>query len=91
MERKVHNMLKKKIATLIIAAALAAVSLAGCGAMPSIGGSETGSTEEKAGADASEETDADGKVTLRIVDWSDGSANQREEFHKNGGAPGRQH
>ena len=73
MERKVHNMLKKKIATLIIAAALAAVSLAGCGAMPSIGGSETGSTEEKAGADASEETDADGKVTLRIVDWSDGS------------------
>ena len=26
--------------------------------------------------------DIDGKVTIRIVDWSDGSAPQREEFHK---------
>lgn len=78
-------MLRKKIATLMIAAALAATTLAGCGAMPSTGGSEAGSTAEEAGgdgADASEETDADGKITLRVVDWSDGSANQREEFHK---------
>ena len=30
----------------------------------------------------SADQNTDGKVTIRIVDWSDGSAPQRKEFHK---------
>ena len=48
--------------------------------MPSTGnGNETG---ENASAIAATEEDTDGQITLRVVDWSDGSATQREEFHK---------
>ena len=48
--------------------------------MPSTGnGNETG---ENASVIAATEEDTDGQITLRVVDWSDGSATQREEFHK---------
>lgn len=39
--------------------------------------------EKKKDTASSDSTDSkEGKITLRVVDWSDGSAGQREEFHK---------
>ena len=70
----------KRLGTLLLTAIIAATTLAGCGAMPSTGnGNETG---ENASVIAATEEDTDGQITLRVVDWSDGSATQREEFHK---------
>jgi len=76
-------MLKRKMGAFMLTAVLAVSSLAGCGAMPSTGGDSSGTVADTAannGAGAAET--ADGKITLRVVDWSDGSANQRAEFHK---------
>lgn len=75
-------MFKRKIGTLMLTAVVALTSLAGCGAMPSTsenGQTNAGNEVESSTADTEGE---DGKITLRIVDWSDGSASQREEFHK---------
>ena len=70
----------KRLGTLLLTAIIAATTLAGCGAMPSTGnGNETG---ENASVIAATEEDTDGQITLRVVDWSDGSATQREEFHQ---------
>ena len=70
----------KRLGTLLLTAIIAATTLAGCGAMPSTGnGNETG---ENASVIAATEEDTDGQITLRVVDWSDGSATQREEFHR---------
>lgn len=70
----------KRLGTLLLTAIIAATTLAGCGAMPSTGnGNETG---ENASVIAATEENTDGQITLRVVDWSDGSATQREEFHK---------
>ena len=70
----------KRLGTLLLTAIIAATTLAGCGAMPSTGnGNETG---ENASVIAATEEDPNGQITLRVVDWSDGSATQREEFHK---------
>lgn len=74
----------KKLGAVTTAICLSAVSLAGC-AMPSI--SNDGGGQESAMAGTGKGTEAvsentDGKVTIRVVDWSDGSQQQREEFHK---------
>ena len=37
---------------------------------------------ENTGVASKEEEKTDGQITLQVVDWSDGSAAQREEFHK---------
>ncbi len=74
-------MIKKRVSALLLTASLAVSVLSGCGAMPSTGGKEV--SEETANQSAAvEEASEDGKITLRIVDWSDGSADQRKEFHK---------
>lgn len=82
-------MKKRKTLAFLLTAALTVTMLAGCGAMPSTGGKKDQDTDT--GADnkdtiSSDNKDdkksKDGKVTLRVVDWSDGSAGQREEFHK---------
>lgn len=70
--------MKRKICSLLMAVTLAVTLLVGCGAMPSTGGEDVNASAEGSSNDVSE----DGKITLRIVDWSDGSASQREEFHK---------
>lgn len=75
-------MMKRKMGTLMLAAAMAVSSLAGCSAMPTTGGESSETTVAAAAGAAETEAAADGKITLRVVDWSDGSANQRAEFHK---------
>lgn len=74
-------MIKRKLLALFLSAALAVSAFTGCGAMPTTGDVET-SEETASNTDSAEEVSEDGKITLRIVDWSDGSAAQREEFHK---------
>lgn len=73
----------KKTAAAAAAVCLTAVFLAGC-AMPSIsnGGGEPQTAAEAAGGTEAASEKGDGKVTIRVVDWSDGSQQQREEFHK---------
>lgn len=74
----------KKIGALSLAAAMTASMLGGC-AMPGIENGETDSaqqTEAAAAAPAQAEESTDGKVTIRVVDWSDGSVQQREKFHE---------
>jgi len=87
-------MKKRKITTLLLTAALAVSTLAGCGAMPDTNASDSledkkdtpdkdTPDEKKKDTASSDSTDSkEGKITLRVVDWSDGSAGQREEFHK---------
>lgn len=75
-------MLKRKIGTMVLAVVMALTSLTGCGAMPSTSESDNTNAENEVGGSTAEAEDEDGKITLRIVDWSDGSASQREEFHK---------
>ncbi|MDO5406892.1 MAG: extracellular solute-binding protein [Eubacteriales bacterium] len=72
----------KAIGAITTAICMTAVSLAGC-AMPSVSseGSSQAATAERAVTEAAD-VDADGKVTIRVVDWSDGSQQRREEFHK---------
>lgn len=69
----------------MITAAMIACSAAGC-AMPAVDSdSENNSSVQESSADESvqeEEKDDDETITIRVVDWSDGSASQREEFHK---------
>lgn len=84
MERK--TMKKRNIATFLLTAALTISTLAGCGAMPAT--NSPNSSKEKQDAADMEDNDTaasdstGGKITLRVVDWSDGSAGQRETFHK---------
>lgn len=70
----------KKIGAVLMTTMMLFSTVAGCGAMPSTSGSDT----ETTGANnaAQEETSDNGQITLRVVDWSDGSATQRQEFHK---------
>lgn len=75
-------MLKRKIETMMLTIALAVSSLAGCGAMPAASGTSNEDINNVAEGNKTAEGSEDGKITLRIVDWSDGSVNQREEFHK---------
>lgn len=75
-------MLKRKIGTMMLTIALAVSSLTGCGAMPAASGISNEDVNNVAEGNKTAEGSEDGKITLRIVDWSDGSANQREEFHK---------
>lgn len=86
-------MRRNQLGALLLAGVMTVLSLSGCGAMPSTGNQvkesvETGSSESTPDAtgdkaEASGNTaDSDEKITLRIVDWSDGSAQQREAFHK---------
>ncbi len=79
-------MKKRNIATFLLTAALTISTLAGCGAMPAT--NSPNSSKEKQDAADMEDNDTaasdstGGKITLRVVDWSDGSAGQRETFHK---------
>lgn len=86
-------MKKKTITTLLLTATLTVTALAGCGTMPSTDSQkDTKSiTDDEAADTASDDTASsapaspdsnDDKITLRVVDWSDGSAGQREAFHK---------
>ncbi len=43
---------------------------------------EWNGASENTGVASKEEEKTDGQITLQVVDWSDGSAAQREEFHK---------
>lgn len=70
----------KKMTVSLLVAAMAVTTLAGCGAMPSTGNGNGAS--ENTGVASKEEEKTDGQITLQVVDWSDGSAAQREEFHK---------
>ena len=49
--------------------------------MPSTGGEGTENVNASVESNSNDVSE-DGKITLRVVDWSDGSASQREEFHK---------
>lgn len=83
------NMRKKQLGALLLAGIMAVLPLSGCGAMPSTGNrteesADAGNTDisgDKEGAEGKQE-DSNEKITLRIVDWSDGSAQQREKFHE---------
>ena len=72
----------KKMTVSLLAAAMAVTTLAGCGAMPSTGNANGNGASENTGVASKEEEKTDGQITLQVVDWSDGSAAQREEFHK---------
>lgn len=72
----------KKMTVSLLAAAMAVTTLAGCGAMPSTGNADGNGASENTGVASKEEEKTDGQITLQVVDWSDGSAAQREEFHK---------
>ena len=74
-------MMKKKICSVLMAVTLAVTFLVGCGAMPSTGGEGTENVNASVESNSNDVSE-DGKITLRVVDWSDGSASQREEFHK---------
>jgi len=80
-------MKKRTMGALMVATAMTVSSLAGCGAMPSTSAEASeaavetttaAATSAAAGTEAAEKE----PLTLRVVDWSDGSANQRAEFHK---------
>ena len=86
-------MKKRNIPTLLLTAACTLTALTGCGAMPSTDGQKDvqSAAEQETTASASDDTASsdsaapdskDDKITLRVVDWSDGSAGQREAFHK---------
>ncbi len=75
-------MMKRKICSIVMALTLVITLFAGCGAMPSTNGESTESANTPVGNDSNSDVSEDGKITLRVVDWSDGSASQREEFHK---------
>ena len=72
----------KKMTVSLLAAAMAVTTLSGCGAMPSTGNTNGNGASENTGVASKEEEKTDGQITLQVVDWSDGSAAQREEFHK---------
>ncbi len=76
--------MKKRItAAFLLTSILTASTLAGCGAMPSTTGKDSQEdNKDEGGKEESPSENKDGKITLRVVDWSDGSANQREAFHK---------
>lgn len=74
-------MMKRKICSVAMVAVLSVTLLAGCGGMPSTGGEGAERVDTPAEAD-SNDVPEDGKITLRVVDWSDGSLSQREAFHK---------
>lgn len=67
----------------IVLSLLMIISALGACAMPS---TNSDAPQEDSAADtdlASDSSDeSDGVVTIRVVDWSDGSAQRREEFHK---------
>ena len=71
----------KKMTVSLLAAAMAVTTLAGCGAMPSTGNAD-GTAPVKIQVLHQRGRKTDGQITLQVVDWSDGSAAQREEFHK---------
>ena len=82
--------MKKRWGQCALAVLLAVAVTTGC-AMPAIQTDEKkekssvcnpGAAGEVGDEAVSANQDIDGKVTIRIVDWSDGSAPQREEFHK---------
>lgn len=73
--------MKKRIYSILLATVFAVTSLVGCGAMPSTGG-EVANNGNNSVESNSDDVSEDGTITLRVVDWSDGSASQREEFHK---------
>ena len=82
--------MKKRWGQCALAALLAAAVTTGC-AMPAIQTDEkkekssvrnSGTAGEVGDKVVSADQNTDGKVTIRIVDWSDGSAPQRKEFHK---------
>ncbi len=79
-------MKKRIIAALLLTTIGTMSALAGCGAMPSTDQTNTSKDEpakdESSVPDDSSSSSGDGKTTLRVVDWSDGSAGQREAFHK---------
>ena len=70
----------KRLKVLLVSSVLAITMLTGC-ATPSVSGD--GETQES--SQSSGETDADGKVTIRVVDWTDGNVEQRDAFHENWG------
>lgn len=77
-------MKRKTMGALSLAAVMTASLLGGC-AMPGIDSGETGGAQQSQAGTAAPtqaETNADGTVTIRVVDWSDGSIQQREKFHK---------
>ncbi|SEU12635.1 ABC transporter substrate-binding protein [Enterocloster clostridioformis] len=82
--------MKKRWGQCALAALLAVAVTTGC-AMPTIQTDEkkekssvrnSGTAGEVGDKVVSADQNTDGKVTIRIVDWSDGSAPQRKEFHK---------
>lgn len=74
----------KKFEAMLLTGIMMTSALSGCGAMPSTGNGEANAAPENENVSISteEEKTEDGQITLRVVDWSDGSAEQREEFHK---------
>lgn len=74
----------KKFEAMLLTGIMMTSVLSGCGAMPSTGNGEANAAPENENVSISteEEKTEDGQITLRVVDWSDGSAEQREEFHK---------
>ena len=82
--------MKKRWGQCALAALLAVAVTTGC-AMRAIQTDEkkekssvrnSGTAGEVGDKVVSADQNTDGKVTIRIVDWSDGSAPQRKEFHK---------
>ena len=74
----------KKFEAMLLTGIMMTSVLSGCGAMPSTGNGEANAAPENENVSISteEEKTEDGQITLRVVDWSDGSAEQREEFIK---------
>lgn len=67
----------KRLKALLVSSVLAITMLTGC-ATPSV----SGDRETQESSQGSGETDADGKVTIRVVDWTDGNVEQRDAFHE---------
>lgn len=77
----------KHLSAIILSLAMVVSTLGGC-AMPSVS-NDSEQEESAADSDDSEDNSAgnetetsDEVVTIRVVDWSDGSAQRREEFHE---------
>lgn len=69
----------KKLIALFLTLATVVAGTAACG-MPST--SDTGEKAPVESTDGEKETTGDEEITLRIVDWSDSSADLRKKFHE---------
>lgn len=72
---------KFKMITLILVLTMAVGMFAGCGKKNNTSPDDNGNTPNTDTGKTDEKPDGE-QITLRIVDWSDSSAQWREEFHK---------